>query len=180
MKKGLIFWFTGLSGSGKTTIAKEARKALIKKALSVLILDGDDVRERLHKNLSFTEKDIKENNKLITQLCSEKRAAYDIILVPIISPYRMSRQYARQTLERRFYEIYFSANLETVVKRDTKGLYAKAKDKVIDNLVGYSPGNVYEPPENPDYEINTALGTIEEQSRAFVDFILDKFNSEKI
>ncbi len=86
MSDAPIFWFTGLTGSGKSTIAAVTKKLLAKKRFNVLTLDGDDVRERLHVDLGFSREDIIKNNSLIVDLCIENRNKFDIILVPIISP----------------------------------------------------------------------------------------------
>src|SRR4030042_3603388 len=146
MKKGLVFWFTGLSGSGKTTVATSVKPLLESCCYSVLVLDGDDVRKHRHIHLGFTEEDIKQNNALIAELCRACRQNHEVILVPIISPYESSRKQARALLGDGFFEIYFSVDLETVIRRDVKGLYSKAKRNEITNLIGFSPGNVYEPP----------------------------------
>src|SRR4051812_21104912 len=98
MTKALVFWFTGLSGAGKTTIALDLQKRLKAGGRSVLILDGDDVRKCLHVHLGFSPEDIRKNNALIVQLCQEQRAHHDINFVPIISPYRDSRANARALL----------------------------------------------------------------------------------
>ena len=87
MKYGHIYWFTGLSGSGKTTISKETKNKLTENGYSIHILDGDVIRGKIHNNLSFSTEDIKINNKLILDLCLEKRNSFDVIFVTIISPY---------------------------------------------------------------------------------------------
>lgn len=171
MKKALVFWFTGLSGSGKTTIAESAKVLLEKDGYPVLILDGDDIRKRLHVDLSFTPEDIKKNNSLIVGLCEKYRNNYNIIFVPIISPYSFSRKQARLLLKDGFYEIYFSAALEIVMKRDTKGLYKKAQHNEIKNLIGYSLSNVYQSPKNPDYVINSGCESVENSVIAFYKFV---------
>jgi len=175
MKRGLVFWFTGLSGSGKTTIAEAIKPMLEEKGFSTFILDGDEVRERLHMNLGFSPSDIRKNNSLIVQLCIQNRAKYDIILVPIISPYASSRLEARRLLGEGFYEIYFAADLETVILRDPKGLYAKARDNLIKNMIGYSPSNIYEPPVETDFVINSQVDNVDKSVNDFFKYILLKF-----
>ncbi|MBN1636158.1 MAG: adenylyl-sulfate kinase [Deltaproteobacteria bacterium] len=179
MKKGLVFWFTGLSGSGKTTIAEAVKPVLEEEGYSVLILDGDDVRERLHVNLDFSPEDIKKNNSLIVQLCSQYRADYDVVLVPVISPYRVSRAEARRLLGEGFYEIYFAADLETVMRRDVKGLYAKAINNEITNMIGFSPSNIYESPQYPDLLINTGKECISKSEELFLKFVTIKLGINK-
>lgn len=173
-KKALVFWFTGLSGAGKSTIADGAKSFLEKDGYGVFVLDGDDVRKRLHMHLGFSEKDIKKNNSLIAGLCRKYRQDYDVILVPIISPYESSRNEAREVLKPGFFEIYISCDLETVVKRDVKGLYSRAARNEIDNLIGYSPGAVYERPRDPDFIVNSGRDAKERSIEYFYEFILTK------
>lgn len=177
MKQGLVFWFTGLSGSGKTTVATAVKELLEAAGYAVLVLDGDDVRKRLHVHLGFSEADIKKNNQLIAGLCQEALRHYDVIMVPIISPYRVSRAEARLLLGKRFYEIFFAADLETVMQRDVKGLYKLARENKIRNLIGYSPSNVYEPPEAPDLIIDSRMETIEDSTDKLHGFILTQLKN---
>jgi adenylyl-sulfate kinase len=172
MKKGLVFWFTGLSGSGKTTVAEATKIVIEGSGYAVLIIDGDDVRSRLHIDLGFSPEDIKKNNSLIVQLCETQRCNFDVLLVPIISPYASSRAEARERLTDGFYEIFFSADLNTVMKRDIKGLYKKARNNEINNLIGYSPSNVYEPPLNPDFVVNSAMDTREKSVHEFCSYLM--------
>ncbi len=155
MKLSLILWLTGLSGSGKTTISSGVKPLLESEGYSVLVLDGDDIRSRIHCQLGFTEKDIKENNLRIAELCKSYRNDFDVIIVSIISPYAVSRSQAREILQEPFCEIYLTADLNTVMKRDNKGLYAKSQRGEIENMVGYSKIVPYEVPENPDLFINS-------------------------
>jgi adenylyl-sulfate kinase len=178
MKKGLVFWFTGLSGSGKSTVAEGVCRRLEALGVKTLILDGDDVRTRLHHHLGFSEKDIKENNDLIADLCLANQNQHDVILVPIISPFANSRSKAREAMQCGFYEIYFDADLDSVMKRDVKGLYAKAMRGEIDNLIGFSPTVVYEPPDNPDYVAKTTNVKVSETVDGLLRFILDNLNVE--
>ena len=166
-----IFWFTGLSGAGKTTIAEGVKKHLEEDGLRVLILDGDDVRNRLHRHLGFSESDIRENNALIAQLCANLRGRHDVILVPIISPYAESRKAAKEELSPGFFEVFCRAGLDIVAERDVKGLYAKAQQNEMDNLIGYSPGYPYEEPENPDVILDSGAASSEETIEAFYKLI---------
>ncbi len=174
MKQGLIFWFSGLSGVGKTTVANLVRKRLNKRGFEVTILDGDDVRNRLHSHLGFSESEIKENNKLIAGLCESERERVDIVLVPIISPYAESRAGARQQLSPGFFEIHFFAEISILENRDTKGLYVKARNGEIDNLIGFSPNSPYEPPKTPDMMIDTGIVSINEACKMLTSFILSR------
>ena len=123
---GIILWFTGLSGSGKTTVGNEILRMLQKQKISTRMIDGDEIRKTRNKHLGFSEADIKCNNNLIADLCAEQRNRYNVLLVPIISPYRQSRKDAKEKLSEKFYEIYFSASIDCVQQRDVKGLYAKS------------------------------------------------------
>ena len=171
-----IYWFTGLSGVGKTTIADAAKLKLELMGLRVLVLDGDHVRQELHQNLGFSVSDIEENNRLISVLCEKHRQKYDLILVPIISPYKQSRSAAQKKLGKGFYEIFLDADLETLYERDTKGLYKQARNGVIDDLIGVSKTSKYESPENPDLKIDTVKYSIHDSVEIFMNFVI-KSNS---
>lgn len=169
-----VFWFTGLSGAGKTTVADGVKLLLGFEGRKVLILDGDEIRQRLHSHFDFTPEGIIKNNAAIAQLCRDQAGEYDAILVAIISPYRHSRSTARKLLGPRFYEIYFAADLATVVARDVKGLYAKAKKNEITNLIGYSDGSVYEAPERPDLVIDSSKEPAEESIKKLYQFVIQR------
>ncbi len=171
MTEALVFWFTGLSGAGKTTVAEGARRRLENDGLRIRVLDGDSVRTQRHGHLGFDVPDIKENNALIARLCEQERAQYDVIFVPIISPFASSRTQARERLEPRFYEVYCSASLDTVLARDVKGLYAKALNGEIDNMIGYSPEVAYEPPSGPDLELDTTEQSPESAVTCLYEFV---------
>ena len=172
MTTARVFWFTGLSGVGKTTIAKIANFRLQKMGLKVLVLDGDVVRNELHRDLGFSKSDIEENNRLISEICVKKKKEYDIILVPIISPYNQSRSAAKQKIGKRFYEIYLYADLVTLHERDTKGLYKKMRDGEIDNLIGVSKTSKYDSPVSPDLQIDTANLTVDQSVDQFMNFVI--------
>lgn len=156
MSEAKIFWFTGLSGAGKSTLVNGVESQLTQKGYKIMILDGDNIREKYNEPIGFTFSDIKKNNLAILSLCIEHQPYYDAILVSIISPYSSLRLHAREILEPRFYEVFIKASISTLQKRDTKGLYAKHSKGEIDNLIGLSASNPYEPPYNPELIINTS------------------------
>ena len=171
-----VFWFTGLSGSGKTTMANSAKDYFEQKGYSVMVLDGDDVRQELHRHLGFSPLEIKENNLLIANLCQKYRLETDIIFVPIISPYRESRSLARNILNPDFYEIHLDADIDTLSRRDTKGLYLMAQQGKINNLIGVSKKNIYESSIKPDLYINTSNSSKEATKNTFIEFVASKIN----
>jgi len=133
-KRSKVLWFTGLSGSGKTTIAEGTYQHLIKNGKKVKILDGDKIRGEIHYNLGFTKMDIEKNNKKIAELCIDLISSYDFIIVPIISPFSYLRKKVRAMIGLGFYEIYIQASLTKVINRDVKGLYKKALRNEINNF----------------------------------------------
>ena len=178
MTRALVCWFTGLSGAGKSTVAEGVVARLEGEGLRVLNLDGDAVRTRLHRHLGFTEPEIKENNRLIAELCVKNRDTFDVILVPIISPYESSRRDARTRIGDGFCEVYCKADLSVVSARDAKGLYKKAERGEINNLIGYSPETVYEPPSAPDVVLDTSDQSPEQAINGLYWFVRSKLAGE--
>lgn len=164
MKKGLVFWFTGLSGAGKTTLAAAARPRLETAGHSVMLLDGDGLRPILSAGLGFGRADVIENNTRVARYCARRRPDADILLVPIISPYAEGRAAARAILSPGFFLIHVQASLGTVISRDPKGLYRRARAGGISDMIGYSPDTPYEPPTDADMAIDTA--SLSQQSAA--------------
>lgn len=156
---GFVLWFTGLSGAGKTTIAREVERVLRMRCLRVERLDGDTVRQKLTKDLGFSKEDRDTNIERVTfvaQLLSRNNV---VVLASFISPYRATRDYVRQETTN-FIEVYVDAPLEVCIERDVKGLYAKAVAGEIPNFTGVS--DPYESPEHPDIHVRTDQETIEE------------------
>ncbi len=156
-----VLWFTGLSGSGKTTISEKLKEVLESEGKTVDVLDGDVVRNTLHQNLGFSREDIKTNNHLISKLAKERLGKFDIILVPIISPYTEDRQAARELIGESFIEIFIDCPLEICINRDVKGLYKKALAGEMDPLIGMDDEHPYQPPINPEIHIKTEQNTLE-------------------
>lgn len=170
-QKPLTLWFTGLSGAGKSTLANEVEKRLYATGKHTMLLDGDNVRMGLNKNLGFQEKDRVENIRRIAEVAKLMNDAGLIVLVALISPWRADRQSAREIIGKEsFLEVYVSTPLEECEKRDVKGLYRKARQGEIPNFTGIS--SPFESPETPWIEIDTSIHTLEE----CVDCILETLN----
>ena len=176
---GIILWFTGLSGAGKTTVAEGVLSGFQKKNISACIIDGDWVRETTHRHLGFNESDIKTNNELIANLCLEKRKNCDVVIVPIISPYCQLRKDARMKLHQGFYEIYFSASLYCVIQRNVKGLIAKSSAGSINNMIGVPITNPFQPPKSPDFIINTEKESIQQSVEKLFNFSVNLLGKAK-
>ena len=162
----LVLWLSGLSGAGKSTIAKATMERFVGAGLGVLNLDGDAVRDHLHRNLGFSEPDVIENNRLIAEICKDRSSEFDLILAPVIAPLECGRENARRIIGARYRLVYCSADIATVRDRDVKGLYARADRGEIGDMIGYSEGAVaYEPPTEPDLVLPTA----DESTDACVD-----------
>ena len=171
MKDTLVFWFTGLSGAGKTTIANAVSAYYRAMGKEVKIFDGDVVRQELNKNLGFTPEDIKENNRLIAQFCRDSGSECDMIFVPIISPFIVSRESAANVIGDGFRLVYIKSCLQTVQQRDVKGLYQKALAGEIKNFIGIDPEVPYEVPESPDCVLDTDQECSEESINNLIRYI---------
>jgi len=153
-QKGVILWFTGLSGCGKSTIANEVANRLNQMGKITYVLDGDNIRHGLNKDLGFSPEDRDENIRRISEVACLFADAGVITITAFISPYRKLRGFCRELAGKgRFLEIFTKASLETCEKRDPKGLYKKAREGVIKNLTGIDAP--YEEPENPELVVDT-------------------------
>lgn len=169
-QKGLVIWLTGLSGSGKSTIAVELEKELTKAGKLVYRLDGDNIRQGLCSDLGFLEEDRNENIRRITEVAQLFKDAGIITLVSFISPLESMRKTAKDKIgEDAFVEVYVKASVETCIKRDPKGMYKKAIDGEIKDFTGISA--VYEIPENPEVVIDTEHLTVDESISAILEKI---------
>ncbi|MCJ7570779.1 MAG: adenylyl-sulfate kinase [Candidatus Thermoplasmatota archaeon] len=174
-QKGVVLWFTGLSGSGKSTIANELAYKLHKMGKLAYVLDGDNIRYGLNKNLGFSPEDRDENIRRICEVSKLFADAGIITCTAFISPYKKMRNFCREIVgPRKFFEIYCKAALQTCEKRDPKGLYKKARGGKVKEFTGISAP--YEEPENPEIIIDIDKYDIKES----VEIILNKLRKEKI
>lgn len=150
---GGVFWFSGLSGAGKSTIAMAVEKALFERNYHTYVLDGDNVRHGLCADLGFSPEDRAENIRRVGEVAGLMSDAGQIVITAFISPYRSDRDRARKAAPGRFHEIYVKADLATCEKRDPKGLYKKARKGEIADFTGID--SPYEPPENPELIVDT-------------------------
>jgi adenylylsulfate kinase len=172
MRNASVFWFTGLSGAGKTTLSLGAKRELESSGLTVKIIDGDIIRESYKKKLGFGREDVKINNANIVEICKAERRNYDVLMVPVVSPIDEFRTMARKNLEPFFYLIYLSSSIESLKKRDPKDLYKKADRGEITDMIGYSSTNPYEVPEEPELLLDTSSPeTLEPSIETIVNFI---------
>ena len=168
-----VVWFTGLSGSGKSTIANILEQKLHTIGKRTYLLDGDNVRHGLNKDLGFTDTDRVENIRRVAEVSKLMVDAGLITLVSFISPFKSERQMARNLLSSdEFFEIFVNTSLEECEKRDPKGLYKKARAGELKNFTGIDSS--YEEPENPDLILNTSSGNAEKLTDQIIKFLKDK------
>ncbi len=153
-------WFTGLSGAGKSSLANELEKRLAAMGKHTMLLDGDNIRMGLNKNLGFRENDRIENIRRIAEVSKLMNDAGLIVLTSFISPFVRDRRSAREIIGDGFIEVYVSTPLEECERRDVKGLYRKARSGELENFTGIN--SPYEIPENPEITVDTSKGTLEE------------------
>ena len=172
MKK--VLWFTGLSGSGKSTLSNALRTKLKAFHLKVVLIDGDHLRKKPHKHLSFSREDIKKNNLLAARLATEKLVKNDYVLVSIIAPFQKDRIKVRSMIGESYKEIFISCPIDVCIKRDAKGLYKKALTGEIRNFIGLSKSNPYEPPKHPDLTIETDKLSLAESLDKLIKYLNEK------
>ena len=169
----LLLWFTGLSGSGKSTIANCVEKELQNNNIHTYTLDGDNIRKGLNSDLTFSKEDRKENIRRIAETAHLMIDAGLVVLAAFVSPYRLDRDHIRNVVgHNKMIEIYINTSIEECERRDVKGLYKKARKGEIKNMTGISAP--YEPPLNPDIQINTEETTVIEAARQIIKFINQK------
>lgn len=174
-QRGLMLWLTGLSGSGKSTIAIALERELHKRGLLCRILDGDNIRSGINNNLGFSEEDRVENIRRIAEIGKLFVDTGIITIAAFISPNNDLRQMAARIIgPDDFFEIFISTPLEECEQRDVKGLYAKARRGEIKNFTGISAP--FEAPEHPALSLDTSKMSLEESVRSLLELILPKVN----
>lgn len=165
-----VLWFTGLSGSGKSTIANALEVELLERGLYSYLLDGDNVRHGLCKDLGFSDADRVENIRRVGEVAKLFVDAGLLVLTAFISPFRADRDMVRALLpEGRFIEIFVDTDLAECERRDPKGLYKKARAGQIPNFTGID--SPYEPPEQPELVLRTAQGAPDVMAREVIDYL---------
>ena len=160
-QKPAVLWFTGLSGAGKSTVANALEMALFQRGHHSYLLDGDNVRHGLNRDLGFSDDDRVENIRRIGEVARLMADAGLVVLTAFISPFRADRAMVRELMEDgEFIEIHVDAPIETCESRDPKGLYAKARAGVIRNFTGID--SPYEPPEHPEVVVRTDRMSVDE------------------
>lgn len=169
-QKGAIVWLTGLSASGKSTIAREVEYHLVQNGINAAVLDGDNIRHGLNKDLGFSPADRTENIRRIGEVAKLMADANIIVLTAFISPYKADRDLVRALVKPgQFVEAYVDAALSVCEERDPKGLYKKARLGQIPEFTGITAP--YEAPDNPELVIRAGEETIEESTKAVIDYL---------
>ncbi len=173
-----VLWFTGLSGSGKSTIANALERELYGKGYKTYSLDGDNIRLGINKGLGFSEEDRNENLRRVSEIAKLFVGAGIITIAAFISPLRKDREMIKNIIgEHDVVEIFIDTSLEECERRDVKGLYKKARSGEIKNFTGIDAP--YEPPEKPDILIQTERESLEEAVKKIVIFVQHKIESSK-
>lgn len=168
-----LIWFTGLSGSGKSTIANVVEQELYKLGIKTYTLDGDNIRKGINSDLTFAPEDRTENIRRIAEIGNLMVDAGLVTLAAFVSPYKKDRENIKNIVKDvNFVEVYINTSVEECERRDVKGLYKKARAGEIKNMTGISAP--YEAPENPDIEIKTEEKTVEEAVHDIMNFIKPK------
>lgn len=169
-QKGCVVWFTGLSGSGKSTLANAVAHLLHERNHHTYVLDGDNVRHGLNKNLGFSPEDREENIRRVGEVARLFVDAGTIVMTAFISPYCADRDQARELIsDNRFVEVYVECPLDVCEERDPKGLYKKARSGEIKEFTGISAP--YEAPDGPEVLVNTAELNIYESAQKVISFL---------
>ncbi len=168
-----VLWFTGLSASGKSTLANAVARKLFQEKIGNYVLDGDNIRHGLNKDLGFSEEARTENIRRIGEVAKLFVDSGTIVLTAFISPFRADRTQVRDILEAdEFLEVFVSCPIEECEKRDPKGLYKKARNGEIKQFTGID--SPYEEPENPEIVVSTHLHSIEECAEQVIQYLKQK------
>ena len=171
--KGMVIWLTGLSGSGKSTLANALNEVLHQEGLSTYVLDGDNIRYGLCKDLGFSDKDREENIRRIGEVANLFMDAGIITITAFVSPFIKDRNKVRKIIGTKdFIEVYCAADISICEKRDTKGLYKKARLGEIKDFTGIS--SPYEAPENPEVIVDTGSLNLEGSIKKIIDFLMQE------
>jgi len=173
--KGAVVWLTGLSGAGKSTLAGHLERALFDRGMQTFVLDGDNVRLGLNRDLRFSAEDRAENIRRVAEVAKLFAEAGCVAVTAFISPYRSDRIRARRIVSQEgpeipFFEVFVDAPLAVCEQRDPKGLYARARTGGIRQFTGVS--DPYQPPDAPDLRLNTASQSIDESLAALLEMLL--------
>ena len=172
-QKGAVVWFTGLSGSGKSTVARRVEAELLDRGVFCVVLDGDNLRHGLNRDLGFSPEDRAENIRRVREVASLMCAGNLIVLTAFISPYRADRDAAREMVGNdAFFEVHISATTQECAARDPKGLYRKAFAGEIENFTGVSAP--YEPPLAPELVLETGAQDVDASAREVVEMLEER------
>lgn len=169
-QKGLVVWMTGLSGSGKSTIAVQLEKRLSEKQYFAVVLDGDDLRKTLNRDLGYSEADRTENIRRAAEIARLLLQKNMIVICSFITPLQKHRELAASITGQGYYEVFVDCPLQVCERRDVKGLYQKARNHEIADFTGIDA--VYQPAVAPDLWLNTAMETPEESTEKLLKSIL--------
>ncbi|WP_435577573.1 adenylyl-sulfate kinase [Gilvibacter sp.] len=171
--KGFLIWFTGLSGSGKSTVANAVEEALYNQGVHTYTLDGDNIRKGINSDLTFAPEDRTENIRRIAEIANLFVDAGTVVLAAFVSPYKKDREMVKSVVKDfNFVEVFVDTPIEECERRDVKGLYAKARQGLIKDFTGVNAP--YEAPENPDLRIDTTLTDINESAALVLQAVASK------
>jgi adenylyl-sulfate kinase len=171
--KTFCIWLTGISGAGKSTLGNRLNNLLILNNYSSVILDGDLIREKINKDLSYSMKDRDENIRRIACISDLLSQQNFITIVSVISPMKSQRTFAKNVYGENFNEVFLKASIERCIKNDAKGLYKKAMHQKTSNFTALT--SPYEEPENPDLVIDTNLNNVEKSMEILITFLQNKY-----